>query len=59
MQATLKLEDFAVELVSKELNHLTAILHFYAEGLIFMKNLWKVFKKSKIAQIYCYEPQPE
>ena len=26
-----------VELVSKELNHLAAILHVYAGGLIFMK----------------------
>ena len=32
-------EDFEdeVELVSKELNHLAAILHVYAEGLNFMK----------------------
>ena len=28
---------FVVELVSKELNHLTAILHVYAGGLNFMK----------------------
>ena len=28
---------WAVELVSKELNHLGAILHVYAGGLIFMK----------------------
>ena len=26
-----------LELASKELNHLVAILHVYAEGLIFMK----------------------
>ena len=26
-----------IELVSKELNHLAAILHVYAGGLIFMK----------------------
>ena len=29
--------DFKVELVSKELNHLAAILHVYAGGLNFMK----------------------
>ena len=29
--------DDEVELVSKELNHLAAILHFYAGGLNFMK----------------------
>ena len=51
--------DVTLELEPKELNHLAAILHGYAGVLIFMKNLWKVFKKSKIAQIYCYEPQPE
>ena len=28
---------FILELVSKELNHLAAILHVYAGGLIFMK----------------------
>ena len=28
---------FWVELVSEELNHLAAILHVYAGGLIFMK----------------------
>ena len=27
----------SIELVSKELNHLAAILHVYAGGLIFMK----------------------
>ena len=31
-----------LELVSKELNHLAAILHVYAGGLIFMK--WKTKK---------------
>ena len=31
--------DCTVELVSKELNHLAAILHVYAGGLIFMKPL--------------------
>ena len=30
-------QDEKVELVSKELNHLAAILHAYARGLIFMK----------------------
>ena len=30
---------FQLELVSKELNHLAAILHVYASGLIFMKIL--------------------
>ena len=46
-----------LELVSKVLNHLAAVfqmeipLHF----LSFLK--WKVFKKSKIAQIYYYDPQ--
>ena len=36
-----------VELVSKELNHLVAILHVYAGGLIFMKEKEKIlfFKK--------------
>ena len=34
--ATLK-KSIMVELVSKELNHLAAILHVYAEGLNFMK----------------------
>ena len=29
--------DGSIELVSKELNHLAAILHVYAGGLIFMK----------------------
>ena len=29
--------DLYLELVSKELNHLAAILHVYAGGLIFMK----------------------
>ena len=29
--------DFFLELVSKELNHLAAILHVYAGGLNFMK----------------------
>ena len=29
--------DILLELVSKELNHLAAILHVYAGGLIFMK----------------------
>ena len=28
---------FPLELVSKELNHLAAILHVYVGGLIFMK----------------------
>ena len=50
-----------LELVSKELNNLAAILHVYAGGLIFMKQkrdilliifIVKIFKKSKIAQIY-------
>ena len=30
-------EGEALELVSKELNHLAAILHVYAGGLTFMK----------------------
>ena len=30
-------QDAKVELVSKELNHLSAILHVYAGGLNFMK----------------------
>ena len=30
-------DAFVVELVSKELNHLAAILHVYAGGLNFMK----------------------
>ena len=33
----LKGQGCAVELVSKELNHLAAILHVYAGGLNFMK----------------------
>ena len=31
------LEQLIVELVSKELNHLAAILHVYAGGFIFVK----------------------
>ena len=31
------MERFYIELVSKELNHLAAILHDYAVGLNFMK----------------------
>ena len=31
------INDIKVELVSKELNHLAAILHVYAGGLNFMK----------------------
>ena len=64
---------FSLELVSKELNHLAAILYGCAGVwilwsktnillLLFKKKIllllqWKVFKKSKIAQIYCYDPQ--
>ena len=36
-----------VELVSKELNHLTAILHVYARSLIFMKQ-----KKKEILSFF-------
>ena len=39
---------YTLELVSKELNHLAAILHVYAGGLNFMKwkkNLLLFFKK--------------
>ena len=36
---------YMVELVSKELNHLAAILHVYAGGLIFMKKKNVFFKK--------------
>ena len=32
-----QLYEFCIELVSKELNHLAAILHAYAGGLNFMK----------------------
>ena len=32
-----KIEGIPIELVSKELNHLAAILHVYAGSLIFMK----------------------
>ena len=35
-----------IELVSKGLNHLAAILHVYAGGLIFMKNII-IFQKEK------------
>ena len=31
------MDEMSVELASKELNHLEAILHVYAVGLIFMK----------------------
>ena len=31
------IQKHVLELVSKELNHLAAILHVYAGGLIFMK----------------------
>ena len=34
-------DDLIVELMSKELNHLAAIFHVYAGGLIFMK--WKKY----------------
>ena len=37
MLKTIKLCALTIELVSKELNHLVAILHVYARGLIFMK----------------------
>ena len=30
-------DEYVLELVSKELNHLAAILHVYARGLNFMK----------------------
>ena len=33
----MKKQGFKLELVSKEFNHLVAILHVYAGGLIFMK----------------------
>ena len=38
-----------LELVSKELNHLAAILHVYARGLIFwkLKNVVIIFQKEK------------
>ena len=39
---------FNIELVSKELNHLAAILHVYAGGLNFMKKK----KKKKIVIIF-------
>ena len=39
------LDDVNIELVSKELNQLAAILHVYAWGLIFMK--WKKYYYSK------------
>ena len=36
-EGVLDLEEGMLELVSKELNHLAAILHVYAGGLNFMK----------------------
>ena len=55
-----------IELVSKELNHLAAILHVYAGGLIFMENgntltlliiiLVKSIQKEQIAKITQYDP---
>ena len=45
--------DGPIELVSKELNHLAAILHVYAGGLNFMK--WKkkmlLFSKKKMERL--------
>ena len=35
--------EAAIELVSKELNHLAAILHVYARGLNFMKYFFFFF----------------
>ena len=37
LDASKHLNSVSVELVSKELNHLAAILHVYARGLNFMK----------------------
>ena len=37
-----------LELVSKELNHLAAILHVYAGGLHFMKKKLLLFLKKKM-----------
>ena len=36
-QIFMMITDSVLELVSEELNHLAAILHVYAKGLIFMK----------------------
>jgi hypothetical protein len=43
-----------VELVSKELNHLAAILHVYAGGLIFMKLKKNCYYFSKRKGKYFY-----
>ena len=40
-----KEEGSRLELVSEELNHLVAILHVYARGLIFMKKKKCIFQK--------------
>ena len=47
MKVLLSGDMYVLELVSKELNHLAAILHVYAGGLIFMKEKEKIlfFKK--------------
>ena len=54
--ATLK-KSIMVELVSKELNHLAAILHVYAGGLNFMKlkkKLLLFFKKKMEILLHFY-----
>ena len=44
-------EDFEIELVSKELNHLANILHAYAGGLNFMQYLLLSFFKKKMESL--------
>ena len=39
--------DLFLELVSKELNHLAAILHVYARGLIFIVKKILLFRKKR------------
>ena len=42
-----KPEGYDLDLVSKELNYLAAILHVYAGGLFFMNLLLSFFKKKR------------
>ena len=43
-----------LELVSNELNHLAALLHVYAWGLIFMKKKCYYFSKRKGKYFYTF-----
>ena len=47
LDASKHLNSVSVELVSKELNHLPAILHVYVVSLIFMNKKNIIFEKEK------------